>query len=434
MKHCKILFFILTSFRGLFGFSTHAQSDTLRVLFLGNSYTAVNVLPEIVSGVASGKGKTLIYDSNTPGGYSYAQHATNATSLEKIQQGNWDYVVMQEQSQIPVIPEFYESWFVPGGTQLADSIRLYNPCAEIILYMTWGRRFGGMQCDQSGTYCSVDFEDFGHMQDSLTSSYLNLSQMIDAKVAPCGETWRDVIDQTEEVLHTGDNSHPNYTGSYAAACAMFATLWQENSAGSTFYGSLDESLALEIQSIADVEVFEHTDLYRLYDDFPSGSIVASIDNNWMSFQNYVEGFEPIQFSWNFGDGFASESPEPSHFFNQGIYTVTLTAAHCEHVANFEIEVEITTNDLDEITTNDLRITPTTIPNQYLLQLNQFIYPIQVEVFDQYGKGIHVNQKQMTGNNVLIDLQPQTAAGVYLMRIVSMPTQSSVSHKFFHLSR
>jgi len=81
------------------------SQKTKRVLFLGNSYTYVNNLPQIIADIANSKGDTLIFESNTPGGYTLQGHYTNSTSLNKIMLGNWDFVVLQEQSQLPSFPD-----------------------------------------------------------------------------------------------------------------------------------------------------------------------------------------------------------------------------------------------------------------------------------------------------------------------------------------
>jgi hypothetical protein len=72
--------------------------QTKRVLFLGNSYTYANDLPQLLADIANSTGKTLIFDMNAPGGYYLGEHLTNPTSLAKIASGNWDNVVLQEQS------------------------------------------------------------------------------------------------------------------------------------------------------------------------------------------------------------------------------------------------------------------------------------------------------------------------------------------------
>src|SRR5689334_14390410 len=81
-----------------------SASKKARVLFLGNSYTYVNNLPALIAGIALGQGDSLIYDSNCPGGYTLYGHFTDATSISKISAGNWDYVVVQAQSQEPSFP------------------------------------------------------------------------------------------------------------------------------------------------------------------------------------------------------------------------------------------------------------------------------------------------------------------------------------------
>lgn len=94
-----IVFFVLISCS-----IANGQSITKRALFLGNSYTGVNNLPQMIADVTTSTGDTLIFGSNTPGGYTLQGHSTNATSLAKIAVGNWDYVVLQEQSQNPSFP------------------------------------------------------------------------------------------------------------------------------------------------------------------------------------------------------------------------------------------------------------------------------------------------------------------------------------------
>src|SRR6187401_3263782 len=84
------------------GFGLKAQLS-YRVLFLGNSYTAVNNLPQIIHDVALSAGDTLIFDSNVPGGYQLVNHSNDTVSQNKIKAGNWNYVVIQGQSQEPIM-------------------------------------------------------------------------------------------------------------------------------------------------------------------------------------------------------------------------------------------------------------------------------------------------------------------------------------------
>ncbi|MBS1687131.1 MAG: hypothetical protein JSS96_00280, partial [Bacteroidetes bacterium] len=58
-----------------------AHGITKRVLFLGNSYTYVNNLPQMVADVAASVGDTLIYDYYAPGSYSIGNHSLDPTSI-----------------------------------------------------------------------------------------------------------------------------------------------------------------------------------------------------------------------------------------------------------------------------------------------------------------------------------------------------------------
>ena len=84
--------------------STAFAQNSINVLFIGNSYTATNNLPQMISNIASAMGENMTYSSNTPGGCTFMQHCSNA-SMTMIQQGSWDIVVLQEQSQLPSFPQ-----------------------------------------------------------------------------------------------------------------------------------------------------------------------------------------------------------------------------------------------------------------------------------------------------------------------------------------
>ena len=77
------------------------QYKKLHVLFLGNSYTYVNNLPQLIKDIALANGDTLLFDSNCPGGQTYQGHFNDVTSLSKINAQAWDCVVLQAQSQEP---------------------------------------------------------------------------------------------------------------------------------------------------------------------------------------------------------------------------------------------------------------------------------------------------------------------------------------------
>ena len=154
---------------------------------------------------------------------------------------------------MPTVDYYRYTMMYPGAAELRDSINNYNPCATVITFMTWGRRFGGQQC--LGSDCSPVFTDFNHMQDSLQSAYEEVSNLIGARCAPVGVAWKNVLADTSFVLHASDNSHPAMEGSYLSACVIYSTISRAPSAGLNYSGGLTAGASTYLQQQADQTVF-----------------------------------------------------------------------------------------------------------------------------------------------------------------------------------
>merc|ERR1712013_843284 len=140
------------------------------ILFLGNSYTYFNDLPASVKSVA-------------PGGQTLGGHVSS--SLGQITSGDWDVVVIQDQSQRPSFPEGYVyNYIIPEAKTIVDTIRAKNPCTVPVFFLTWGKRDGDSQNCNNGNY----FCTFEGIQDRLTESYTTFAYLNQpARVAPAGE-------------------------------------------------------------------------------------------------------------------------------------------------------------------------------------------------------------------------------------------------------
>lgn len=78
----------------------------LRVLFVGNSYTVYNDLPELFVALAASGGKVVYQDSSTSNAYNLLMHGDTEDRIGTRTVGKigdysqeWDYVVLQEQSK-----------------------------------------------------------------------------------------------------------------------------------------------------------------------------------------------------------------------------------------------------------------------------------------------------------------------------------------------
>jgi len=400
----------------LFSISILAQEDTLRVLFLGNSYTNVNNLPLLCQEMALASDKYLYVDANTPGGCTYEQHATNSSSLAKIREGNWDYVVLQEQSQIPSIDFHRYNSMYPNARKLNDSIKTYNPCAQTLSFMTWGRRFGGQQCDDQGIHCSPDFVDFSHMQDSLESAYVDISMEMHAGIAPVGIAWKKVIENSSLVLHSGDDSHPNYMGSYLAACVFHATFWKESPVGNLFTGTLDESVASYLQGAADTTVFHSYHDWNLNANQVQAEFSFGILNYVVHFNNLSICPPLSTYYWDFGDGSYSEEGSPMHSYDEDQdYTVTLRTKHCSSMDSISKTISIhNSTGVDLLQEPHIHIFPNPAHDYLTITFPEEIKAISLELIHENGRIIdsfHLTSVQKHR----LDLQP-LKRGYYLLRV------------------
>ncbi len=319
-------------------------SQEKNILFLGNSYTASHNLPEKVSKLASSMGDSVFYDSNTPGGYRLLNHASNATTLAKISQEDWDFVVLQAQSQEPSWPPSQvASEVLPYATILNDSIKSNNPCSETVFFMTWGRKYGDQQnCAGWPPVCT-----FLGMQERLMAGYMTMAEENGSTVAPVGLAWKHAMDNDPDSLinlYSGDNSHPSLSGTYLTACVMYATMFQKSPVGSIFTAGLPESQATFLQQMAEEVVLNEDYNFTFFDTYTN--INYELDwQSWFDLGNVaIAGFNVIglgatfSFSdvslnadswiWDFGDGSTSTLSNPSHIYTEsGTYPVSQSVSN-----------------------------------------------------------------------------------------------------------
>ena len=392
-----------------------AAQDTLSVLFIGNSYTSANNLPQLVQNLSTSAGKTLNIDSNMPGGFPLSSHLNDATTFSKISQGNWDYVILQEQSQIPTIDYYRYNDMYPAMTDLKSVIEQYNPCAKIITYMTWGRRFGGQQCDPSGTHCSPVFANFNHMQDSLTSAYLEISEQLNIQCAPVGVTWQNILNDTTLVLHSGDNSHPNIDGSYVAALTIFSSIWKQGTSGLTYTAGLSNQLAQYYQSKSDYTIFNSTTDWNLLINNPSANFSESISGNTATFTNSSSSVNStLNYSWDFGDGNTSSIQNPSHTYTtSGTYTITLIASNCIFSDTITKTIQIGVTSIEESQISAFEFYPNPTTNQIHLKVANKLLGSIYTIYDFTGKTVLTGK--ILSEHSVVELA-NLSRGIYLLNV------------------
>lgn len=382
-----LLFFALCCFTAL------AQQN-VRVLFIGNSYVTTNNLPQMLKNMAQSAGHAMAVDYSAPGGQSFSQHVTHATTLQKINQGNWDFVVLQEQSQRPSFSNTYvQNNVFPYAAQLNDLIEAANPCAETVFYMTWGRKNG----DQSNCAYMPAVCTYEGMDNLLQLRYRQMAEANDALVAPVAAVWRYLRTHHPEIeLYSSDESHPALAGTYAAAATFYSLMFREDPTELTFDAALNAATALAIRQAAKTVVYEQ--LAHWFVGLYDAPTELTPQINQLSVHFATPAHPSYTYEWQMGDGTELTTANPTHTYAQaGVYTVTVKIYACGEFLRV-LSTTLTVGELSQAE-NPLN-RPTVYPNP---TDHQLIIPASelsnIQLFNMVGQplsvGIHAQLDDAT---------------------------------------
>ncbi len=254
-----------------------SASGASDILMLGNSYTSYNQLNMLVQQVFEAGADTSSVVALTGGGLTLSDHASlvqdksSAWYTELVtNKEQWDWVVLQDQSQIPGFPTTNSDWQASLAGAESLNTQIEEGGGETLFFLTWGRRDGD-------SYNAARYEDFSTMQALLTEGYTAYAAATSTKkrptwIAPVGLAFAHVHDDivlagdepTDPdslfyLLYVEDGSHPSSLGSYLAACVFYATVTGKSTVGLSAPKSIDPKWVSTLQQAADMTVFEETD-------------------------------------------------------------------------------------------------------------------------------------------------------------------------------
>ncbi|MGB0881941.1 MAG: DUF4886 domain-containing protein [Vicingaceae bacterium] len=411
----KKIFILFTIFSVLTAFGQHKK-----VLFIGNSYTYGNDLPTMLKTLAESFNDSIVKDQSTAGGASLNAHTTNTTTTAKLNQGDWDFVIIQAQSQEPSFPPAQvASQTYPYAQTLVTRARNNNPCVEPVFFMTWGRENGdAFNCANYPPICT-----YNGMQQRLRESYLEMANDNSCTVAPVGVAWKTVRDSFPAIqLYTADESHPNIYGSYLAACVFYATLFQKSPIGSTYIpNQISATDALNLQTIAANTVLDSMSLWRINTNKPVADF-SYVGGNTINFTN--NSTNGSSYYWEFGDGDTSTTQNPSHTYTTGgNYTVNLTVYSndtCFTSSETQI-ININSTKIESINEgNEILLFPN--PATHNIEINTDVNYNSISILDFTGREI----KQISSQQTKIDIN-DLKSGIYFLRLIGK--ENTLTKKF-----
>ncbi|HSU17585.1 SGNH/GDSL hydrolase family protein [Longimicrobium sp.] len=186
------------------------EEDGRGVLFVGNSLTYANDLPEMVRALALASGETLRVEMVANPDWSLEDHWNGGGARAAIRRGGWEVVVLQQGPSS--LPES-RTLLIDYARRFAGEIRAAG--ATPALYAVWP------SLSRSGDF------------DRATESYRLAAEEVDAMLFPAGEAWRAAWRADPGLqLYAADGLHPSVAGTYAAALVICAGLLHRSPVGS----------------------------------------------------------------------------------------------------------------------------------------------------------------------------------------------------------
>ncbi len=290
------------------------------VLFIGNSYTTENDLPNTFRELALSLGETVEVDLVAPGGFRLEQHFENQPTRDAIASRPWDVVVLQEQSQIPSVHPSNTALAVMFGSArlLVEMIKQNRECTLPVFYMTWGRENGDdQQCPSWPPVCTYE-----GMQQLLRERYVMMTEENFGRAAAVGAAWNRVRDERPDIdLYQADGSHPTFAGTYLAACVFFTTIFQTSCSGATFHGTLPPDIASVLQNIASTTMLDSEETWHLT---ASPGMTAQISGSDLVSPSILTLFHPGlgEHLWTCSNGDSATEQNPVFDLEPGTYQFT----------------------------------------------------------------------------------------------------------------
>jgi len=203
--------------------ATHAQrpdARPIRILLVGNSYTYGAHAPRMLPIMGQARGQTIEAVQHVTPAMSLAGHWSGTKSItpgadptmtarDLIAKGGWDFVMLQDQSQMPLINPGATIEFGKKFCQFAA-----EHDAQPVFFLTWARA------------------NAPDTQPKITETYIAAARAGGGAVSPVGLAFQAAFKaDTNLTLHQNDGSHANREGGYLTACVWYAVLTGQSPVG-----------------------------------------------------------------------------------------------------------------------------------------------------------------------------------------------------------
>ncbi|MBX2815894.1 MAG: hypothetical protein KTR24_07850 [Saprospiraceae bacterium] len=181
-----------------------AEAD-FHVLFVGNSLTYYNSLPNLVKEEAAAKGKNIAVETLANANYGLEDHWNDGIVKRLIKSGTYDYVVIQ---QGPSSQPYGRQSLLEYGGLIKALCEQHD--TKMAFFMVWPSR------------------QYYNTFSGVIRNYTEAAQTTNSILCPVGSEWKAYFDSTNDFSYYGpDQFHPSREGSLVAARIIYRSLFND---------------------------------------------------------------------------------------------------------------------------------------------------------------------------------------------------------------
>ncbi|MDD6189552.1 MAG: hypothetical protein PUB32_08255 [Clostridiales bacterium] len=184
----------------------------MRVLFIGNSHTFFNDMPQTFKLLAESAGVPTEVAMIAHGGKPLSWHLKEAVEIRfALLYGRYDYVIVQQAAHTPPVPPSPEETLKDVLT-IQEMARTVG--AEVIPTVIWAERHAPEH------------------QSEMNRGYNLIMENSDMRCSPAGQVFMAVKNEHPEIdMYFEDGAHCSPYGSYAVACCVFSQVFERSPEG-----------------------------------------------------------------------------------------------------------------------------------------------------------------------------------------------------------
>ncbi|MFN8347923.1 MAG: hypothetical protein U0X91_23160 [Spirosomataceae bacterium] len=205
----KTLMIIVLFYFGCCTVETGVTPTEIRVLYVGNSLTYTNDLPQLVQDIGRSEQVPIRYKSLLFPNYSLEDHWKEGKVQQEIESGQYDFIVAQQGPS--ALPES-QVLLLEYTKKIAELCQKHH--TKLALYMVW-----------PSLTRSFDL-------DNVIFSYTQAAVKTNSLLCPAGLAWKYAWQADPKIaLYGNDGFHPATKGSLLAAMVVYASLFQKKEMG-----------------------------------------------------------------------------------------------------------------------------------------------------------------------------------------------------------